>query len=88
MKHKCDGCKYKGEHQEMMFKPFGLCLKESNLVEAEKVYKAEKCPFKKTYFEGLKEFNIEQMVDFLSLITTHDKNYIKEWLESEVSDDE
>lgn len=43
--HKCNGCKYKGEHQEMMFRPFGVCLKERNLVEAEKAYRAEKCPY-------------------------------------------
>lgn len=45
MKHKCDGCRYKGEHQEMMFRPFGVCTKESNLIEAEKNYNAEKCPY-------------------------------------------
>ena len=45
MEHKCDGCKYKGEHQEMMFKPMGVCLKEHNLIEAVKAYNAEKCPF-------------------------------------------
>ena len=49
MKHKCDGCKYKGEHQEMMFRPFGVCLRGTNLVEAERAYKAEKCPFNVTY---------------------------------------
>jgi len=46
MKHKCDGCKHKGEHQEMMFQPFGVCLKETNLIEAEKAYNAEICPYK------------------------------------------
>ena len=45
MKHKCDGCRYKGEHQEMMFRPFGVCLRELNLIEAEKSYNAEKCPY-------------------------------------------
>jgi hypothetical protein len=48
MKHKCDGCKYKGEHQEMMFRPFGVCTRETNLIDAEKAYKADKCPYKKT----------------------------------------
>ena len=43
--HKCDGCRYKGEHQEMGFKPFGVCYKETNLIEAEKNYKAETCPY-------------------------------------------
>lgn len=45
MGHKCDGCRFKGEHQEMMFRPFGVCLRELNLAEAEKSYNAEKCPY-------------------------------------------
>lgn len=45
MAHKCDGCKYKGEHQEMGFVPFGVCLKETNLIKAEQTYKAEHCPW-------------------------------------------
>ena len=45
MKHKCDGCRYKGEHQEMMFRPFGVCTRELNLIEAEKSYNAERCPY-------------------------------------------
>lgn len=49
MNHKCDGCKYKGEHQEMMFKPFGVCCRISDLVEAEMAYKADKCPFSDEY---------------------------------------
>lgn len=44
--HKCDGCRYKGEHVEMGFKPFGVCYKETNLIEAEKAYKADVCPYK------------------------------------------
>ena len=45
MGHKCDGCRFKGEHQEMMFRPFGVCLRELNLIEAEKNYNAERCPY-------------------------------------------
>lgn len=45
MAHKCDGCKYKGEHQEMGFVPFGVCFKETNLLKAEQAYKAECCPY-------------------------------------------
>lgn len=45
MIHKCDGCEYKGEHQEMMFRPMGVCHKEQNLLEAVKAYNAEKRPF-------------------------------------------
>lgn len=44
--HKCNGCKHKGEHSEMMFKSFGVCLKETNLIAAEKAYSAEKCPYR------------------------------------------
>lgn len=44
--HKCDGCRYKGEHVEMGFKPFGVCYKETNLIEAEKNFNAETCPYK------------------------------------------
>lgn len=43
--HKCDDCVYKGEHQEMMFKPFGVCLKFFDLADAEKAYNATICPF-------------------------------------------
>ena len=48
--HKCDGCRYKGEHVEMGFKPFGVCYKEKNLIEAEKNYNAETCPYKRDIF--------------------------------------
>lgn len=43
--HKCNGCRYKGEHQEMMFRPMGVCLRETNLIQAEKNYNAEICPY-------------------------------------------
>lgn len=49
MKHKCDGCKYKGEHQEMMFRPFGICMLESSLVKAEQAYNADTCPYGKNF---------------------------------------
>ena len=52
MKHKCDGCKYKGEHQEMGFRSFGVCLKELNIIEAERTYNAEKCPYKNEVLSG------------------------------------
>lgn len=52
MKHKCDGCKYKGEHQEIGFRPFNVCLKELNLIEAEKTYNVEKCPYKNEVLSG------------------------------------
>ena len=46
MAHKCDGCRYKGEHSEMMFRPFGVCTKDLNLLDAEKAYNDEVCPHK------------------------------------------
>lgn len=66
MKHKCDGCGYKGEHQEMGFRPFNVCTKGINLIEAEKAYKADKCPFKKTNFDRIKAMSVEEMAEFLS----------------------
>ena len=46
MEHKCNGCRYKGEHQEMMFRPFGVCLRELNLIPAKEYYNADVCPYK------------------------------------------
>lgn len=48
--HKCDGCRYKGEHVEMGFKPFGVCYKETNLIKAEENYNAETCPYSQKIF--------------------------------------
>lgn len=56
LNHKCNGCRYKSEHQEMGFRPFGVCTRETNLIEAEKAYKAEFCPYKK-YVEIKPIFN-------------------------------
>ena len=44
--HKCESCKYRGEHQEMGFAPEGVCLLENNLVNAVISYRAEVCPFR------------------------------------------
>ena len=46
LNHKCNGCRYRSEHQEMGFRPFGVCTRETNLIEAEKAYKAEVCPYR------------------------------------------
>ncbi len=54
--HKCNGCKYAGEHQEMMFKPMGVCTREINLAQAVENYNAERCP----YDFLRKEMNIKQ----------------------------
>ena len=43
--HKCANCKYKGEYRDMKFRPFGVCLKEGNLIKAEMAYKAIECPY-------------------------------------------
>ena len=61
MAHKCDGCKYKSVHQEMMFRPFGVCSKEINLIEAEKAYNAEKCPYKKTNADRIRAMSDEEL---------------------------
>ena len=34
--HKCDGCKYKSEHQEMGFQAVGVCTKEYFLLDSER----------------------------------------------------
>ncbi len=43
--HKCDGCKYKREHQEMKFQAVGVCGLAVNLVKGVLAYNAPKCPF-------------------------------------------
>lgn len=65
MDHKCDGCRYKGEHQEMGFVPFGVCLKEKSLIKAEQNYKAECCPYiADAYAEGTAE-ELQKVVEDL-----------------------
>lgn len=64
MAHKCDGCKYKGEHQETMFRPFGVCTKELNLIDAEKAYNAEKCPYKKTNADLIRAMSDEELAEW------------------------
>lgn len=31
---------------KMMFRPFGVCMRETNLIQAEKNYNADVCPYK------------------------------------------
>lgn len=45
MKHKCDGCRYKGQHQEMGFCSTPVCTKAVSLEYAAKAYAAPKCPY-------------------------------------------
>ena len=46
MGHKCDNCIHKGEYQAAPFNFFNVCLRETDLIEAEKSYNAEECPYK------------------------------------------
>lgn len=47
MKHKCDGCEHKALHQEGNFRPFGVCLKEPDLIRGEESFLMKVCPHKK-----------------------------------------
>lgn len=64
--HKCDGCRYKGEHQEMMFRPMGVCNRGANLVEAVQNYEAEKCPYKKTNGDRMRGMSDIELAEFLA----------------------
>ena len=73
--HKCDGCSYKGEHHEMMFRPLGVCNRGANLLEAIKNYEAEKCPYQKTNGERIRAMSDAELADFLE--STHTNMAIK-----------
>lgn len=60
MAHKCDGCRYKGEHKEMMFRPMGVCNRGANLLEAIRNYDAEKCPYIKTNADRFRKMTDEE----------------------------
>lgn len=62
--HKCDGCRYKGEHQEMGFRPMGVCTKTTNLIEAERAYNADVCPYREEEQEE-KEPNILHLFELV-----------------------
>lgn len=62
--HKCDGCEYKSEHQEMGFRPFGVCTRTANLIEAERAYKADVCPYRKEE-QKPKEANILHLFELV-----------------------
>ena len=66
MDHKCEGCRYKGEHQEMMFRPMGVCNRGANLLEAIKNYEAEKCPYKKTNADRIRAMSDEELAEMLN----------------------
>lgn len=65
LKHKCNGCRYKSEHQEMGFMPFGVCTKETDLVQAEKNYRAEVCPYKQREEKAKNKHTKEQIIKAL-----------------------
>lgn len=69
MGHKCDGCRYKSEHQEMMFRPFGVCTKELNLIDAEKAYNADKCHYKKTNADRIRAMSDEELENVIRAIS-------------------
>ena len=65
MAHKCDGCRYKGEHQEMKFRPIGVCNRGADLAEAVRNYEAEKCPYKKTNADRIRAMSDEELVKMI-----------------------
>ena len=74
MAHKCDGCRYKGQHQEMMFRPMGVCTRELNLVDAVKNYEAEKCPYKKTNADRIRAMSDEELAEWLVIQTVYQES--------------
>ena len=66
MAHKCDGCRYKGEHQEMKFRPIGICNRGADLAEAVRNYEAEKCPYKKTNADRIRAMSDEELAENMS----------------------
>lgn len=66
MKHKCDGCRYKGEHQEMGFRPFGVCTKELNLRDAEAAYNSDNCPYQLTNGDMIRKMSDKELAEFLN----------------------
>lgn len=63
--HKCEGCPFRGEHQEPGFQPFGVCTREKNLIEAQKAYNAETCPYKDMH-DAIKDYIRKQIENFPS----------------------
>lgn len=60
--NKCNGCKYASEHQEMGFRPFGVCTKTTNLIEAVKAYNSETCSYESELKEKLKIINLDKFI--------------------------
>jgi hypothetical protein len=66
MTHKCDGCRYKDEYRDGKFRPFGICRRGLNLIEAEKNYNAEKCPYRNTNADQVRAMGDEELADFIT----------------------
>ena len=66
MKHKCDGCRYKGEHRYDQFQPFGVCTKELNLRDAAAAYESDNCPYHRTIGDDIRAMSDEELAEFLN----------------------
>ena len=88
MVHKCDGCKYKGEYQVMMFRPMGVCNRGSNLVEAVQNYESEKCPYKKTNADRIRAMSDEELAEYIYKHFNQDYNTetFLEWLKKSMEE--
>lgn len=71
--HKCDGCRYKGEHHEMMFRPMGVCKRGANLLEAVQNYEAEKCPYQRTNADRIRAMTDEELAHELAKVAGWDR---------------
>ncbi len=69
-KHKCDGCLFRGEHQEPGFRPFGICTRETNLIEAEKAYNAKTCQVgnKEKDMPDLSKYTKDELIELCKAI--------------------
>lgn len=63
--HKCEGCPFRGEHQEPGFRPFGVCCLKMDLAEAAKAYEAEKCWLENKEKTKKFKFSFNFMIDFI-----------------------
>ncbi|MBR1979695.1 hypothetical protein [Candidatus Proelusimicrobium excrementi] len=64
LKHKCDRCPFRGEYQAQGFRPFGVCIRETDVIKAEKAYKAEVCPYEKILTEEEREILNKRIMNF------------------------
>ena len=70
--HKCDGCPFRGEYTEPGFRPFGVCTRETNLIEAQKAYKAETCRVgNKKDMPDLSRYTKDELIELCKAIAFH-----------------